>query len=116
MFDFDTPFSNPIELLKLAGVLFLLGFIILITVIVFLKGYQIGPQYMRVNLSFSTFSLMLLGMSLGMVLFALLLMPDYAIINLDSERWEMFLTLGTIAFISSLIAVTFVTYSKRGGY
>jgi hypothetical protein len=116
MLDFEVPLVDPYMVIKLALSIFLLGFFLLITVVVFLKGYQIGPKHLRPNLSFTTFAITLFGVSLGIFMLGLLLTPGYSLLDIGSERWELAITFGSIAFVSALIAVTFVTYTKRGGY
>jgi len=116
MFDFEIPLTDPTLVIKLALSIFLIGFFLLVTVIVFLKGYQLGPTALWQNMSFTTLAITLFGVSLGVLMLGLLLVPGYSLIDLDSERLELIITFGAIAFISSIIAVTFVTYTKRGGY
>ena len=104
------------QLLVLVGVLALIAFG-LITYIILNKGYELGAKRIEYNLMGTVTSIVLFGMALGIFVIAMLLSPGYVTVALPfGENADMGLTLLVIAFITSMISVTFLVYTKRGGF
>lgn len=118
LFDiFDIPVVvDTMQLLMFVLAFFLFGLIFLV-VIIFGKGYQLNRKYIEANLSGAITAIVLFGMALGIFVIAMILSPGYVTVPFGAnEKLEMFTTLGVIGFLTSIIAMTFLYYTKRGGF
>jgi len=114
-------FNIPVEvdtfqLLMFVLGFFLIGFAFLMSVIIS-KGYELNAKWITQNLAIAMASVVLFGMALGVFVIAMILSPGYVSVPFgNSERIEMGITLFIIAFLASMSAVTFLVYTKRGGF
>ena len=104
------------QLLMFVVAFFCFGLMALIAVIVS-KGYEMNVKYITANLAGAMSAIVLFGAALGIFVIAMVMSPGFVSVPFAAnEKIEMFITMFVIAFIVAITGVTFLVYTKRGGF
>ena len=107
---------DSMQLLMFVIVFFCLGLLVL-TVVIVSKGYELNVKYITANLAGAMAAVVLFGAALGIFIIAMVMSPGFVSVPFAAnEKIETAITVFIVAFIVSMAGVTFLVYTKRGGF
>lgn len=114
---FDVPIVvDSMQLMMFVVAFFCFGLIAL-TVVIMGKGYELNAKWITANLAGAMSAVVLFGAALGIFIIAMLLSPGFISVPFAAnEKVETFITLFIVAFMVAMAGVTFLVYTKRGGF
>lgn len=114
---FDVPIViDSMQLMLFVVAFFCFGLMALMAVILS-KGYELNAKWITANLAGAMSAVVLFGAALGIFIIAMVMSPGFISVPFAAnEKVEMFLTMFLIAVMVAMAGVTFLVYTKRGGF
>ena len=113
---FDVPIVIDTQGLMVVFFLFFMFALAFLVGVTLSGGYKLNQRLITWNLAGASTAIALFGTALGIFAIAIILSPYYAWTNTGLESIDVFLTYGVVAFVVAMLTVTFLFYTKRGGF